>query len=152
MHPFVPAAFLSNASSSLKLGGSHGAVTLGPTEAVYDWWRDHCSNGLEPWNWDTSDSPPRMFRNAINETTLISAVNLGHRANIGSDANHLHHSCDVYYNNTCGNQAYGDTTCKTGNYSICCDPTKWADREWIFSPWSFPENDTVVALAHMEFH
>ena len=64
----------------------------------------------------------------------------------------MEHSCELYYNNTCGNQEYGDSTCTTGRYSVCCDPSKWADREWIFSPWIFPENDTVVALAHMEFH
>ena len=35
---------------------------------------------------------------------------------------------------------------------MCCDPTQWASREWIFSPWYFAENDTLVALVHMEFH
>ena len=95
-----------------------------------------------------------MWRRKGGETTLIASVNLGSRANIGPDPAHLRHTCDLYYNNTCGNQNwYGrDSAPCSGDQAICCDPSKWADREWIFSPWIFPENDTVVALAHMEFH
>ena len=93
--------------------------------------------------------PARMWRRKSGETTLIASSNLGSRANIGPDPARLSHSCHVYYNNSCGNQAYGAGPCAS---PICCDPAKWADREWIFSPWVFPENDTVVALAHMEFH
>ena len=125
------------------------AVTLGPSEMIYDWDRDHCPDGVEPWQWDVPDMPARMWRRKDGETTLIASSNLGSRANIGPDPDHLSHACGVYYNNTCGNQAFGGGPCAD---AICCNPAMWADREWIFSPWIFPENDTVVALAHMEFH
>ena len=41
------------------------------------------AKGLEPSDWDVPDMPARMWRRANNETTLISSVNLGSRANIG---------------------------------------------------------------------
>ena len=130
------------------------ATILGPAELIYDWGRDHCADGLESWNWDVPDTPARMWRRKSGETTLIASNNLGSHANIGPDPGHLRHSCDLYYNNTCANQDwYGkDAPPCSAEQAICCDPSKWADREWIFSPWIFPENDTVVALAHMEFH
>ena len=133
----------------MTLIDTHAHLTLGPTEMIYDWDRDHCADGVEPWQWDVPDMPARMWRRKSGETTLIASSNLGSRANIGPDPARLSHSCHVYYNNSCGNQAYGAGPCAS---PICCDPAKWADREWIFSPWVFPENDTVVALAHMEFH
>ena len=122
---------------------------LGPVEIIYDWQRDHCDNGVEPWQWDVPDAPARMYRRS-NETVLIASVNLGSRANRGIDANHLKHTCEVYHNTTCGNQQFGPN-CE-GATAICCDPSLWSDREWIYSPVYFPENDTLVALTHMEFH
>ena len=138
----------------LLLASSVAATTpsahvLGPVEVVYDWERDHCDDGVEPWQWDVPDAPARMYRRA-NETVLIASVNLGSRANRGIDANHLKHTCEVYHNTTCGNQQFGPN-CE-GATAVCCDPSLWSDREWIYSPVYFPENDTLVALTHMEFH
>ena len=147
--PLLPAAVAGGSAPTTP-----SATILGPAEMIYDWGRDHCADGLESWNWDVPDTPARMWRRKSGETTLIASNNLGSHANIGPDPGHLRHSCDLYYNNTCANQDwYGkDAPPCSAEQAICCDPSKWADREWIFSPWIFPENDTVVALAHMEFH
>lgn len=72
------------------------ADVLGPAELIYDWRREHCANGLEGWQWDVPDMPARMWRRRNNETTLIASSNLGSRANIGPDPDHLQHTCDVY--------------------------------------------------------
>ena len=68
------------------------ATTLGPTQMVYDWERDHCADGVESWDWDVPDMPARMWRRKSGETTLIASSNLGSRANIGPDPDHLQHT------------------------------------------------------------
>jgi len=125
------------------------AKVIGPVEVVYDWQKEHCHDGLFPWQWDVSDGPPRMFRNA-NETRLIAGSNLGSRANVGPDANHVKHTCDVYHNDSCGNQDPSFASFCPERH--CCDPSLYQSREWIQSPVSFPQNNTVLALTHMEYH
>ena len=54
----------------------HGASVLGPSEAIYDWQRDHCSDGVEPWQWDVPDGPPRMWRRVSGEVSPIISLYL----------------------------------------------------------------------------
>eukprot|EP01052_Picozoa_sp_SAG31_P036512 SAG31_NODE_4570_length_3128_cov_1.267745_2_plen_131_part_00 len=91
------------------------------------------------------DAPARMFRRRTGEVTLIASINYQSHASLGPDPAHLNISCNVYYSNVCGNNA----DCRVPE---CCEPAQWASREWIYSPYIFPQNDTVVALTHNEFH
>jgi hypothetical protein len=108
----VPAG-LTTAGAAQDMVQIPSARTLGPTEMVFDWQRDHCPDGMEAWNWDVPDTPARMWRRKSGETTLIASNNLGSRANIGPDPAHLTHRCDTFYNNTCTNQPWygGESPC-----------------------------------------
>jgi len=127
-------------------GATPGARVLGPPEMVFDQKRDQHRCAPPGGHLEYApDAPARMFRRKDGEVTLISAINSRSYASIGPDPAHLNLSCNVYYFNECGN----NRDCRLPE---CCQPSQWASREWIYSPWIFPQNDTVVALSHNEFH
>src|SRR5262245_14239830 len=89
-------------------------VTLtaaGPPEVMFDWTTDRCED------LDIPDLPARVFRDATGQVELISAHYINRRF-IGSDLDHLRHSCDVVMSS-----------------DMNPDPAAFDDHEWIASTW-----------------
>ena len=146
------------------------AVTAHPS-SVYDWRRDHCpavngmrgvfetqgrcpndvqlgcdpdvvsraqlSSSVLPTNSfqavrGQADAPVKAFRNTSGEVIVLASVDLGSRAFVGSTLGTATHRCGVYFNSTL-------------DYAMSAS----ACREWIQSPYSFP-NGSTYALTHME--
>jgi hypothetical protein len=65
---------------------------------------------------------------------VLASVDLGSRGFVGPSLGGVHHSCAVYFNST-----------------LSYDMALAACREWIQSPFTFP-NGSTYALTHMEYH
>jgi hypothetical protein len=88
-----------------------------------------------------------MFRRPDGNVSLMASINMLSYASVGRDPAHVNISCgDMYYECVCGN----NQDCR-GAHAGCCEPSLWASREWIYSPF-ICENGTVFALTHNEFH
>ena len=158
----------SNADTTL-----HGATITGPPMALFDWSTDacpavggrrgsfetqgRCANdvqlGCDP---DVADAPLKAFRPYAGSTQaptvsgrqrhsvdtdtdadsvmVLASVDLGSRGFVGPSLGGVHHSCAVYFNST-----------------LSYDMALAACREWIQSPFTFP-NGSTYALTHMEYH
>jgi hypothetical protein len=129
-------------------GGNPAAAFTAAPQPVYDWQRDHCpglrgsfetggrcpndvSIGCDP---DVPDAPLRAFRNGSGSVVVLASVDLGSRALVGPSLASAQHTCAIYMNSTL-------------DYKMADS----ADREWIQSPWVFP-NGSIYALTHMEYH
>lgn len=126
------------------VNAASASITTAPV-FVFDWNTQHCPNytvfnaACDPdilYNCDPDvvDSPAHAWRDTAGNITLLGPVDLGSRAMLGTDILSLRHDCHVYANST--------------NIST---PAAYADREWIHSPWLFP-NGSLIALTHMEDH
>ena len=139
----------SEAVATRGRGSGPGARVLGAPEFVFNHAADQhrCAPPGGRLRY-VPDAPARMFRRADGNVTLIASISFASHAFIGpnaSAAGGLNLTCDVYYDNACGN----NVDCRLPQ---CCEPAQWASREWIYAPWAFHNNDTVVALTHNEFH
>ena len=143
----VPTVNLAAVAAS---AGPSAAITAHPT-SLFDWQRDacpavhgrrgsfethgRCANdvqlGCDP---DVADAPIKAFRNRSGEVVVVSSCDLGSRAFIGPSLGEAKHSCGIYYNSTL-------------DYAMEMS----ACREWIQSPFAFP-NGSTYALTHMEYH
>ena len=79
-----------------------------------------------------ADAPVKAFRNTSGEVIVLASVDLGSRAFVGPTLGTATHRCGVYFNSTL-------------DYAMSAS----ACREWIQSPYSFP-NGSTYALTHME--
>jgi len=119
------------------------ATVTAPAVKVYDFYTQHCPPLPQPGcatdidkgcDCDISDAPLRFWFNGTNIFGLGS-VDLGSRAYAGSTVDEVHHTCYIYANST-------------NNMDI----TAFDNHEWIHSSVFFPENNTVYALTHNEYH
>ena len=138
------------------------AATVGDIQSVYDWPNENCAQHHAPdlarcafsfkcknmteqnlgscrdCDPDVVDAPTKAYRRRRSsggeETVLQGSVNWGSRAQIGLALDSVKHSCEVYYNATWRQE-----------------PQLYASREWIQSPWIFP-NQSMIGLTHMEHH
>ena len=114
-----------------------------PLAFVYDWRTEHCPSfdfnpacvpdvlyNCDP---DVADAPVRAWRN-VSSVNMLASVDLGSRGLAGLTLASVRHTCHVYARST--------------NKS---EVSLYADREWIHSPYVFP-NGSLVALTHMEDH
>lgn len=86
--------------------------------------------GCDP---DVADAPIKAFRTSANDV-VVARCDLGSRPFIGPSLGSARHSCHVYFNSTL-------------DYNMAMS----ACREWIQSPFTFP-NGSTYALTHMEYH
>lgn len=119
------------------------AVVSGPAIKVYDFYTQHCPQLPQPGcsssisigcDADIADAPTRYW---FNGTTIfgLASVDLGSRFYKGNNVDLLRHTCEIYANST-------------DNMDI----TLFANHEWIHSTVYFPENNTIYALTHNEYH
>jgi hypothetical protein len=112
---------------------------------VYDFYLDECPPLPQPGcslsiaegcDCDIADAPLRMFRRSGGDGRVFSlaSVDLGSRGFAGADARRLEHQCQLYANST-RHASFAELS----NY------------EWIHSTWYFAENNSAVALTHMEW-
>jgi hypothetical protein len=87
--------------------------------------------GCDP---DVSDAPIKAFRTRSDDVMVVASCDLGSRAFTGPSLGQARHSCNVYFNST-----------------LDYDMSMSACREWIQSPFTFP-NGSTYALTHMEYH
>ena len=80
------------------------------------------------------DAPIKAFRNRSGSVVVVASCDLGSRALVGPSLGSARHTCGTYFNST-----------------LDYDMAASACREWIQSPWAFP-NGTTYALTHMEYH
>lgn len=134
--PFLLGVYAALAAPSAKLSA--------PLTFVYDWRNEHCPSfshfnpscnpdvryNCDP---DVADAPVRAWSNGT-AVNMLASVDLGSRGLSGRDLLHVLHSCHVYANST----------------NLSSIPM-YADREWVHSPYIFP-NGSLVALTHMENH
>ncbi len=83
---------------------------------------------------DIADAPLRAFYNG-SAVRVLASVDLGSRGFVGPTVDSIRHSCTLYANST------NDM-----------DISLFADHEWVHSSWYFPNNNSVYALTHNEYH
>ena len=132
----------------LSLGAAVGAPAAsitGNASLVYSFYASHCpplpapgcsTSIAEGCDCDIADAPLRMWRRSGGDGRVISlaSVDLGSRPLVGASPLTLAHECALYANST-REQAFA----------------QYANYEWIHSSWYFAENNSVVALTHMEW-
>ena len=112
---------------------------------VYDFYLSECPPLPQPGcslsisegcDCDIADAPLRMFRRSGGDGRVfaLASVDLGSRGFAGADARSLEHQCALYANST-RHASFGELS----NY------------EWVHSSWYFRENNSAVALTHMEW-
>ncbi len=112
---------------SMPRDGEQSDVALaGREEPVFVWSRDAC----EPL--DVPDTPARAFRDASGQVHL-NATSYVNRKMVGPDLDRLRHPCEATM---------------ASDYDP--DPAKFADREWITSPYT-TDGKNVFALVHNEY-
>ena len=121
-------------------GQEYIADVISSPEVIYNWSAQHCSDGLQPYNWDVPDAPVRVYRTYDTDTSyFISSVNLGSRVNYINtsdiDRYPIIHTCQVYYNST-------------NNFNV----SMFSDREWITATYIIPNTTVLYGLIHMEYH
>ena len=121
------------------------ARLTGSAQFVYDFYAQHCPplptpgcslSISEGCDCDIADAPLRLFRRTGGDGRVFSlaSVDLGSRGFAGSSALDLEHLCSLYANST-----------RHASFA------EYANYEWIHSSWYFAENNTAVALTHMEW-
>lgn len=139
-------------TASPAFGQKHGpSVTLGPVEVVRNSTKITCGPRYPPpqtpgqhYNLDIPDEPCRAWKTPLplnssdgtaQEVHLL-ATHTAARYDHGPTLDNLQHDCRVAFNS-----------------SWNPDPSQFDDRTWLMSPWlSEAGQQTVYALAHMEFH
>jgi len=101
-------------------------VVTGAPSLVFDSIRDGCDH------YDTPDAPARAFRD-LSATTHFFSSSLVNRQSVGSDLQHLKHSCRIAFN---------------GAHNA--DPSAYNDYGWLAS--FYPVGNDVYALVHNEYH
>lgn len=120
------------------------ALTSSPV-FVYDFYLSECPPLPQPGcslsisegcDCDIADAPLRMFRRTGGDGRVFSlaSVDLGSRGFVGADARSLEHQCALYANST-RHASFGEL----------------ANYEWVHSSWYFAQNNSAVALTHMEW-
>ena len=146
MRPFVRAG-APVAALALAAAAAPSARVAGYPAPVYNFYRDHCpplpqagcpldiSAGCDC---DIADAPMRMWRRSgpggDGRVFALASVDLGSRAMSGASPLALEHECALYANSTRA-QSFAS----------------YANYEWIHSSWYFTENNSAVALTHMEW-
>lgn len=106
------------------------AQVTSPLSLVYDYKIDRCITTC----CDITDSPLRFWWNGTSIRVLAS-LDIGSRGFIGTSIDTLSHTCTV-----------------TANSTFDMNMANFADHEWVHSTWFFPENNTLIALTHEEYH
>ena len=101
-------------------------VIAGEEEIVFDWTTDRCD--FE----DIPDLPARAFRDAQDQTQLISTHYVARRS-IGASLNDLTHDCTVILNSDSNP-----------------DPSMYSDKSWIAATYT-EDGSTIYALIHNEY-
>ena len=138
------AAAAASASAPTSAAAASARAT-GPPALVYDFYRDHCPPLPQPGcaldilngcDCDIADAPLRLWRRSGGDGKVfaLASVDLGSRAMVGDDALSLRHECALY-----ANSSHVEAFASYANY------------EWIHSSRYFADNNSVVALTHMEW-
>lgn len=85
-------------------------------------------------DFDLPDAPARAWRDGTGQVHLAASWATS-RFSRGPDLGSVTHSCDVVFNSS-----------MSGQNSL------FADHEWILAPWMLDDNQTVMGIAHQEYH
>lgn len=112
---------------------------LGPVEVVVDWASSHCTCAqspgcTDPHDPDYPDTPPRVFVDGAGVAHLFATDAQSRVSLLDPGASAWRHNCTV--------QAASAFNCAPSGYNF---------QTWLHSPYAL-DNDTVVALTHMEYH
>jgi hypothetical protein len=100
---------------------------IGDPVTMFDWSSQNCEDI------DIPDTPARAMRTASGQVELFASHMVTRRA-VGPTLRGVQHQCPV----TMGSVQSGD-------------PSMFADREWLSSPYLMPDQTTAYALVHDEY-